>query len=253
MPGLGGALPPKLRKTRAPSAMTTGDTMTGHGDAPPVPAAVPLPFGAAAKPPATFSAAGASSGGGAPSSIDEDEAKPAEPLAHAVLSRPMVGKRRSATRRRARSSSNSSVVAAAPLVSASMPPSVPPSVAEPEPVLVPVSIPASVLASASGSEPEHEAKPPTPAPAPAPASAPSPATAPATFQHLRGYLGSGNDMHTAMITVVEAKAWCEQHTPCAGFTFAADEPEPQGPVQVYFKSSSAFAPADHGWQTYLLN
>ena len=85
MPGLGGALPPKLRKTRAPSAMTTGDTMTGHGDAPPVPAAVPLPFGAAAKPPATFSAAGASSGGGAPSSIDEDEAKPAEPLAHAVL------------------------------------------------------------------------------------------------------------------------------------------------------------------------
>lgn len=71
------------------------------------------------------------------------------------------------------------------------------------------------------------------------------------FKHERGFMGAGNDLHSGNITVTEAKTWCEANPGCAGFTFAAAEADPAGPVDIFFKSTDAWAPVDAGWQTYI--
>ena len=71
------------------------------------------------------------------------------------------------------------------------------------------------------------------------------------FKHERGFMGAGNDLHSGNMTVTEAKAWCEANPGCAGFTFAAAEADPAGPVDIFFKSTDAWAPVDAGWQTYI--
>ena len=39
-----------------------------------------------------------------------------------------------------------------------------------------------------------------------------------TFRYVGGWMGAGNDVHSAAMTLDEARAWALQHPECAGFT-----------------------------------
>lgn len=99
VPGFGAPMPPKLRKAGVPTAMVMGDAVAEHGSSSPM----VLPFGGQSI---------ASGGCLTVPSFEQkgtDEVVVGAPLAHAVLSRPVLtAKRRSTSRRqRARTSSSS--------------------------------------------------------------------------------------------------------------------------------------------------
>lgn len=64
-----------------------------------------------------------------------------------------------------------------------------------------------------------DAKPPAPASARAGAPAPPPPPAAPAFTHHTGYMPTGNDVHSAEMSVADAQKWCIANPQAAGFTF----------------------------------
>ena len=87
-----------------------------------------------------------------------------------------------------------------------------------------------------GAVPHHAAPQPRPQPQP-------------RFAHRVGALGVGNDVHTGLFTVAEAKQHCAAIN-AVGFTFCATGAYPTGKVNCFFKSS-ADGNTDPQWQTFL--
>eukprot|EP01047_Picozoa_sp_COSAG01_P026290 COSAG01_NODE_1689_length_9488_cov_5.759825_12_plen_731_part_00 len=69
-----------------------------------------------------------------------------------------------------------------------------------------------------------------------------------TFLHKVGALGGGNDLAQGMFTLESAQEYARGLDGCVGFTFFG-EPEPDGEVEVFFKSSTE-GNEDPAWQTY---
>jgi hypothetical protein len=69
-----------------------------------------------------------------------------------------------------------------------------------------------------------------------------------TFVHKVGALGGGNDLAQGMFTLESAQEYARGLDGCVGFTFFG-EPEPDGEVEVFFKSSTD-GNEDPAWQTY---
>eukprot|EP01062_Namystynia_karyoxenos_P057974 TRINITY_DN4926_c0_g1_i1.p1 TRINITY_DN4926_c0_g1~~TRINITY_DN4926_c0_g1_i1.p1 ORF type:complete len:797 (+),score=187.78 TRINITY_DN4926_c0_g1_i1:67-2391(+) len=65
-----------------------------------------------------------------------------------------------------------------------------------------------------------------------------------------GFISSGGDMlHSPqLMTVQQAIELASQHPECQGFCFEGTDPEPSGPVQIYFKDK--FDLSGRGWTTY---
>jgi len=65
-----------------------------------------------------------------------------------------------------------------------------------------------------------------------------------------GFIPAGSDMHTATMTIEEARAYCKSHSAIQGFTFQKAIVNPEEPLHIWFKSTSAVVLAD-GWTSYV--
>jgi prolyl 4-hydroxylase len=65
-----------------------------------------------------------------------------------------------------------------------------------------------------------------------------------------GFIPAGADMHTATMTIDEARTYCKSHAAIQGFTFQKAIVNPEELIHVWFKSTSAVVLAD-GWTSYV--
>jgi len=63
----------------------------------------------------------------------------------------------------------------------------------------------------------------------------------------RGHCLAGDDIHEAIMTFEEARAWAVQHPMCMGFTYSSRERNPTVPVRVWFKSKLKVLGNDDWW------
>jgi hypothetical protein len=65
-----------------------------------------------------------------------------------------------------------------------------------------------------------------------------------TFKREGGYMPAGNDVHSAQMTIANAKVYAEARPEILGFTFSGPPGEPPSDVAlpIHFKSSASWAP-----------
>ena len=74
----------------------------------------------------------------------------------------------------------------------------------------------------------------------------------ATFDRHEGFMPAGNDVHSAQMSVGDAKKWCAEHPECLGFCFNGPpgEPPDDAVITAHFKSRQEWSPGE-GWHTYI--
>ena len=66
-----------------------------------------------------------------------------------------------------------------------------------------------------------------------------------------GHCVAGDDIHEAVMTFDEAKAWAASHDGCQGFTFQHPDRRPTEPCRVWFKTRLRVLYCE-GWWSYSL-
>jgi hypothetical protein len=68
----------------------------------------------------------------------------------------------------------------------------------------------------------------------------------ADFAHHQGFMPAGNDLHSATMSIADAKKMSMENSDCLGFCFAGPpgDPPEEAVVEVFFKSSAEWSPGE---------